>query len=209
MEFYKSCKSLSIYSFNEILKAGDLRFLIKEYDEYREEEFKLVGADLEEATELFKNIVYEYSELTINRSLLSNFGSQINITKEEFRYNLTEKILNFYTESNDLDILNILNNIGWSIDISNDINNQIKYIVASMRKLRTKISILKIKYEEKFKNKTKDDKEDVFIDKLESDAIALEIALKISYPIDTKKTSVSKWVNMWNVADRMNKSKNN
>jgi len=209
MEFYKSCKTLSIYAFNEILKGGDLRFLIKEYDEYSEEEIKLVGVYLDEATELFKNILYEYSEITTNRSLLSSFGSQINITKEEFRYNLTEKILNFYAESNDLDILNILNNLEWKIDISSDVNSQIKTIVASMRKLKTKINILKIKYEEKFKNKTKDSKEDVFIDKLESDAIALEIALKISYSIDTKKTSISKWVSMWNVADRMNKSKNN
>ena len=207
MEFYKSCRTLSIYSFNEIIKSNDFRFLIKDFDEYNSEEIKLVGVDLEEAIEIFKEIVYEYSELTFNRNLLLNYKSQINIVKEEFRYSVTEKILNFYAESGDLDVLNMLNNLEWKIDIEGDINLQVEDIVASMKKFRNKINILKLKYKDKFDGKSKDKKEEIFIDKLDSEAISLEIALKISYQIDTKKTSVSKWISMWNAADRISNPK--
>lgn len=204
MEFYKNCKTLPIYSFNEILKDNDLRFLIKDYDEYNEEEIKLGGVDLVEASEIFKSILYEYSELTLNRSLMLNYNSQINITKEEFRYSLTEKILNFYTETEDLNVLNMLNNLDWKLDLNLSIEDQVKNIVNNMRKLKTKISILKLKHEEKFKTKKVEDKKE-YVDKLESEAIALEIALKIAYPIDLKKTSVSKWINMWSVAEKRQK----
>jgi hypothetical protein len=209
MEFYKSCRTLSIYSFNEILRSNDLRFLIKDFDEYNDEEIKLVGVDAMQASEIFKEIIYEYSSLTFNRSILKNYMSQINIEKEEFRYNITEKILNFYAESEDLSILETLNNLDWKMDINGDINSQIKIIIASMRKFRTKINILKLKHDEKFKKKVIVDNEDSYVDVLESEAISLEIALKISHSIDTKNTSVSKWISMWSVANKMNKPKNN
>ena len=153
MEFYKTCRTLSIYAFNEILKANDLRFLIKGYDEYSEKEIKLFGDDLIEANEIFKDIVYEYSELTFNRSVLQNYVSQINIEKEEFRYSVTEKILNFYSESEDLNVLAMLNKLDWNLDIEADINKQIENIVASMKRFKTKINVLKLKYQDKFKSK--------------------------------------------------------
>lgn len=206
MEFYKTCRTLSIYAFNEILKANDLRFLIKGYDEYNEEEIKLVGVDLIEANEIFKDIVYEYSELTFNRDILQNYVSQINIEKEEFRYNVTEKILSFYSESEDLEVLKLLNKLDWNIDVEGDIEKQIENIISSMKRLKTKINVFKVKHEDKFKNKKrKEGAEDTFVDKLDYEAISLEIALKISHSINTKETSVAKWISMWNVAEAITK----
>jgi len=204
MEFHKTCKTLSIYSFSEILKTNDLRFLIKEYNEYDEKEIKLFGSELNEAKEIFKDIVYEYSELTVNKSVLQNYLSQINIEKEEFRYNITEKILNFYAESGSLEILETLNKLDWNINLEGDLNKQIETIVASMKRFNTKINVLKLKYKEKFENK-KNKNEDSIDTNLDYEAISLEIALKISYSINTKETSVAKWISMWNVAEKINK----
>lgn len=205
MEFYKSCRTLSIYSFNEILKTNDLRFLVKDFDEYSDDEFKLVGVDLVDASEIFKDIIYEYSELTFNKTILSNYTSQINIEKEEFRYDITEKILNLYSLVEDAILLEPLNNIGWKFDINGDIEEQIKGIIANMKRVRTRINVLKHNYKEKFKKKIVEDGKETYVDKLDSETIALEIALKISYSINTKTTSVSKWISMWDLAEKRQK----
>ena len=76
-------------------------------------------------------------------------------------------------------------------------------------KFKTKINILKLKHNEKFKKKINVNNENTYIDVLDSEAISLEIALKISHSIDTKNTSVSKWISMWNIASKMNKPKEN
>lgn len=209
MKFHKTCKTLPIYNFNEILKANDLRFLVKDYDEYEDEEFKLVGEETAEATAIFKSIIYEYSELTFNREILLNYNSQIKIVKEEFKYSITEKILNNYNEFENEIVLTVLPNIGWNFDIDGDIEMQLVSIIGSMKKLKTKISILKLKYEEKFKNKNKKQEDAELYDKLDEETISLELSLKLSYSIDTKKTSVSKWISMWNISNKLNKPKIN
>ena len=72
-----------------------------------------------------------------------------------------------------------------------------------MKKLKTRINVLKSKYENKYKpNNTKKNNSN-----LEMEAILLAINLKLAYSIDTKKTSVSKWLNMIKVSAMINKPK--
>lgn len=214
MEFHKTCRELSIYNFNEILKTNNLCFLLKEYDEYSEKQVVIIGSDLVMAKKIYKEIIYEYSELTFNKNVMLSYNFQINIEKEEFKYNLTEKILNNYSEFEDVNVLYLLNDLGWkfSDDYSYlSIEEQLKIIIASMRKLKTKIDLLKVKYNAKFNNKQNinvNEEEIVFIDKLDQEAISLELNLGLSYSIDTKKTSVSKWISMWNISNKRNEKLN-
>ena len=68
---------------------------------------------------------------------------------------------------------------------------------------------MKIKHEEKFeKELNKGDEKLERVDRLDAEALALELSLNIGYSINTKKTSVSKWITMWNISNKRN-SKNN
>jgi hypothetical protein len=209
MEFHKTCKTLPIYSFNEIIKNGDLKYLIKNFDEYTEEEdeFKFGVEDVIEARGIFKEIMYEYSALTGNRNLLLSYQAQIKIAEEEFRYMIAEKILSNFAEFEDVEVLMVLNGVNIPFYLELDIEAQVVSAIRYLKRLKTRISVMKINYDQKFKKNAKQKLSGEVIDNLDQEAIELELALKISYSIDTKKTSVSKWINMWNVANRINKPK--
>lgn len=206
MEFYKSCRTLSIYNFDKIIETNNFCFLIKGYDEYSNEIDRLCIGEEIIAKEIFKDILYEYSELTFNRDVLQNFNSQIYIEQDEFRLNAIKEVLRIYAINEDLEVLCILNNLGFNINIEGNIEEQIKSIITTVKRLNTKVNILKLKHSEKFNKKTNEDTEHKT--SLESQCVHLEISLKLSYQIDTKITSVSKWISMFDAADKMNKPKN-
>jgi hypothetical protein len=120
---------------------------------------------------------------------------------------IVEKILKNYEEFGEVEVLEILNGVGFKFDILGDIEKQIVGVLTGLKRLKTKIALFKINHDKKFNKKNRDIKED-FTDNLDEEAISLELALKISYSIDTKKTSVSKWINMWKVAEKINKPRN-
>ncbi len=209
MEFHKTCKTLPIYNFNEVVKKEDLRYLIKDFDEYLEEDekFKLGVEHVIEARGILKEIMYEYSALTGNKNLLLSYQAQIKIKEEEFRYMIAEKILANFAEFEDVEVLMVLNSINIPFHLELDIEAQVVSAIRYLKRLKTRISVMNINYDQKFKKNAKQKLSGEVIDNLDQEAIELEIALKISYSIDTKKTSVSKWINMWNVASRINKPK--
>lgn len=212
MEFYKTCKTLSIYSFNEILKDNDFRYLIKGFLEFEddddEEKFKLGVEETIEARGIFREILYEYSAITANRHIMLKYYAEIKIKEEEFRYFIIESILKNYEEFECEDVLEILNRIDIKFDIEGNIEQQILGVLIKAKRLRTKIALLKSKYNEKFNKNIKNRVKEEVIDKLEEEAIQLGIALKLSYEINTRQISVQKWVNMWSVAGKMNKPVN-
>lgn len=212
MEFYKTCKTLSIYSFNEILKDNDFRYLIKGFldfeDDDDEEKFKLGVEETIEARGIFREILYEYSAITANRHIMLKYYAEIKIKEEEFRYFIIESILKNYEEFECEDVLEILNRIDIKFDIEGNIEQQILGVLIKAKRLRTKIALLKSKYNEKFNKNIKNRVKEEVIDKLEEEAIQLGIALKLSYEINTRQISVQKWVNMWSVAGKMNKPVN-
>lgn len=207
MEFLKTCKVLPIYNFNEIVKRDDLRYLVKVFDEFENDEFKLLGDEVVEARAIFKEIMYEYSAITKNRKILQSYLSQIAIEEQQFIYDISIKILDSFVEYNNPEVLEIFNRLKINFNINGNIEEQVKRIINKLKRIKTNIALMLIRHKERFdKHESKTIKEEV-VDNLDEEAISLEIALKISYSIDTKKTSVSKWVNMWNVAGKINKPK--
>lgn len=212
MEFYKTCKTLSIYSFNELVKTNDFRYLAKGFIEFEDDDdvdkFKLGVEEVIEARGIFREILYEYSAITANRHIMLKYFAEIKIEEEEFRYMIINRVLNTYSDYENVEVLDLLNSLGISFDINGNIEQQILKVLSMAKRLKTKIALLKLKYNEKFNKNVKNRAVEDSTDKLEEEAIQLAIALKIGYQIDTRKTSVSKWVSMWSVANKMNKPVN-
>lgn len=202
MKFYNNCDTLPIYNFEKIFNENNLLFLLVDYDGF-DSEITLNTEEQIEAQKICKEIMYEYSFLTENTSIIENYIKQAQIEKEEFKYNVTNKTLELYLEVNNVEILLLLNSLGWDFDSEKDVNIELEKIVSGMKKLKTRINVLKNKYENKYKpDNTKKNNSN-----LEMEAILLAINLKLSYSIDTKKTSVSKWLNMIKVSAMINKPK--
>lgn len=207
MEFHKTCRTLSIFAFNEVIKTDDFRYLLKDFDDMYEDDFKLGLDDVVEARGIFKEILYEYAALTANRQLLMKYNSEFNIKKEEFRYNIAENVLKNFVDYGDKSVLALLNTLEIPFDIEGDIEAQLVKTTRFMRAFGTRIKIMKIKHDEKFNRNINKRIKDEVVDNLDEEATMLEVSLKLSYSIDTRKVSVKKWIDMWNVAARMNKPK--
>lgn len=209
MVFNKTCRTLSIYNFNEILLNKDLRFLIKGFDEYVQDDLILSESEEAEARDIYKSIIYEHAELTANNTIISKYKSEFLIESYEFKYKQALTILDLYSNYKDINLLLIFNRLGFKFSKEEDVNQQVEKIITSLKKLKTKISVLKIKHEEKFeKELNKGDEKLKRVDRLDAEALALELSLNLGYSINTKKTSVSKWITMWNISNKRN-SKNN
>jgi hypothetical protein len=147
MEFFKTCKVLPIYNFNQVLLSNDLRFLTKEYDEFEGDDFKLGVEDTIAARGIFKEIMYEYSALTANRNIIQNYMSRLKIEEAEFKYMIVEKILKNFEEFEEVEVLDILNGVGFKFDINGDIEAQIVKTITCLKRLKTQIAILKINHD--------------------------------------------------------------
>ena len=153
---------------------------------------------------------YKYSPPYIpNNTIISKYKSEFLIESYEFKYKQALTILDLYSNYKDINLLLIFNRLGFKFSEVEDVNQQVEKIITSLKKLKTKINVLKIKHEEKFeKELNKGDEKLERVDRLDAEALALELSLNLGYSINTKKTSVSKWITMWNISNKRN-SKNN
>ncbi len=209
MKFHKSVRTLSIYSFNELVKSNDLRFLLASFDQWQDEDLILSIEEIKEAKQISEDIFYQYAELTNNYKMLAEYKAKFIIVEAEYRYDVTLKVLEFYLLSRDVEILDSLNKLQWKFDKNENIDEQLQSISQSMRGLKTKLDLLKVKFKNKYGAK-EDKKEEAikFVDRLDKEAIELELGLKLNYSINTKLTTVSRWVNMCNMlTDRNSKLK--
>jgi len=205
MNFHKTCKTLPIYNFNEILLNKDLRFLIKDFDEYDNEDLVLSSKEICVLQDAYKKIIYEYSELTSNNSVISRYKSEFKISELIFIYENSIKLIEMYSEYKDINLLKLLNKLSFNFNEENGINTELNRITKSIRALKTKIDILKLKHKEKFeKENHKTDSDVKYVNRLEHEAIALELSLKLNYSLNLKTLSTSKWVMMWNISNKKN-----
>jgi len=192
MKIHKTCDSLSIFSFEEILKTKDYRHLFINYKKYRDielnEEQKI---DFEK---VFIGIFYEYSELTFNKKILKNYKMQIEIELLEYRYSTTVRILQLYAEYGNIEVLGLLPDLDWSLNIEKEIEPQIVVIQRKLKFVKNKIKIQKIKYSDLYK-----DTSEKAVRNINKEALVLELNLGLNRSINPKLTSVVEWVNLINL----------
>lgn len=191
IKYHKSCSTLPIYNFYKILDDGDLRFLIVGYSEFEADGVK-VTAEAESALNI---IIEEYSLLTANNEVNVSIGLQILVTEQEFERDTLVQILDIFKEFEDFDVLSLAYEFGFDIKFDEDLEPQIEKIIKRIKALNNKIRINKSKYATRFKKATEEIKRN-----LDKEALMLEMNLKLGREINTRTTSVLKWINMLQIS---------
>jgi len=189
MKIHTSCDTLSIYSFYKIFETRDYKYLLEDKDSIKE----LTIKQLEQCETAFKDIVNEYSALTANSEVIKNYKAQIRIKAMELRYDITVKTLQAYNDYGAREVLVLLSDVGWKFDITKPVNRQIDDILKKLKGLKNQINIAVLNYKERY-NKETTSKFD-----LEKEALKLSMNLKLTAFLDTKQTSVSRWVHLINI----------
>lgn len=187
IKYHKSCTTLPIYNFYKIMDDMDLRFLIIGYSEFDSEDVEIT-ADAEIVLNL---IIEEYAGLTENNEVNVNLGLQILVIEQEFERDTLVEILDIFKEFEDSDVLGLLSEFGFNINVEDDLDKQLSMVIKRIKGLNNKIRINKSKYATRFKKANEEIKRN-----LDKEALMLEMNLKLGREINTRTTSVSKWVSM-------------
>lgn len=188
LKFSTSCHDISIFSFDKITETGDLRYMIQDYIEG---EIELTTDEQVKAYGLFKDILSEYFFLTNDKKVEKNLRLEEKITSLEFKRDIALKIIELYNmsqEDDSYEILKTVLNLGFKLEENLSIEDQIKSVNFQIKLLNNKINLNKIALDG-YKKDSKDKKDDI-----ETAAINLEVALKLSYQIDIRKTSLHRWI---------------
>jgi hypothetical protein len=202
MKIYKSCNTLPIRRFFRVFSSNDYRNLIIGFDE-ENDSFELSDKRKGELEEIFKDIYYEYAELTNNHKLKAIFVKKFLIAKWEFIHTMIINSMYFYYKSKDIEFLKSINKLEepeYVIDFDKPIDPQAEVFVGKMKGLKNKIKIFKIKL-----NKTPLNKEEPKKVDLDKAAIYLERHLELKRPVDPDTTSVNRWIHLTNMSADKNK----
>jgi hypothetical protein len=194
---YRNCSELSIYNFDMAYKTNDYRYLVVGFDGYQDIK---TPKDIEQT---WKSIFDEWVKASDNSTIIFYYQLISEVAYLETRYIVAEALLlQIYQRDMDEETLDMYIGMlkNWKY-IYNKNNNKLDELTrlfaqhnASMNKIGLKRSELKEL------NKGNEDGES---NSLESQAVALEQILSRNN-IDTKTTSVLKWIEICKVADTIN-----
>lgn len=189
MQYHKSCDTLMMGPFTRMLDTGDVKILL--FDPLRD----VTKEETQQLHSAYKDIIYHYAEITNSVKTLANIKKRIMIAKLTFQYNTCVRALKLYVEHEIVEVLEVVIQY-YHINFKENLDNQIEKIVQKLAQLKTRIDILKIKYDEQFNKKQKVVKIDLY-----KQAAHIEIAAPLSYGLDPETTTVSKWVALMNRAN--------
>lgn len=193
MKLFKSCSTLPVKNFFQIIETDDLRYLTKKFD-IENSKLKLSNDDIAILSSIWEEIYFEYCEITSNHKLKSILKKQCLIQEWETIYYVVTECINIfdvYGTKESLDLINRLNDKKYQINLNKPLGIQLNKLDNKMKGLKNKIKIFKIK----LVNSVKEDKEEVK-NNLERDALYLERNLDLKRAIDISKTPIKTWVQM-------------
>jgi hypothetical protein len=189
---HKSCETLPIFSFDKILNTNDYRYLIKGYFGEDDNKYKNFNK-LDIGEKIFTNILNEFTLLTSDLNQINNIKKKILILELEYKYDTTTCVLNLYNLVDEVEVLWLLSDIGWSINKDFPYGPQIDKITKACIGLKNKINIHKSNYVNKYVKKETSQKKNVTLNK---QAIYLQSNLELGYFLDTKICTVETWQNL-------------
>jgi len=194
LKIYKSAREIPVYIFYKILQTKNLKFLIKKYNEEKKIDDKIDNY----LSQIFSSILNKYNSLSSDSKNIKSMKAKIRIELMEAEYNVVISALKFYKDTEDINFLFLLNEVGGVFRFNSDkkIDHQVNKALASLKGLKMKIKIAKIDYSKKYKLNLDDKKEIDYLSNLESTAINMERALDMKYPINTMKTSLLRWCSL-------------
>lgn len=148
-----------------------------------------------EFSEGFKMLFYEYCYKLNDTQLYDSFLLDIDINLILGKINSVTSVLDLYEKSENVGVLELLNDLDISFDKNKKIEPQVKKAIFKVKMLRNKYKLLVLKVKKGNKSKLN----------VSKTALKLEKSLELSYEIDTSKCQMEKWVTMLNLS----KTKNN
>ena len=206
LRYYKGCDRLSIYSFHQVLRTNNLRYLVIGADEYAED-FETMEIDEDIASKHWTAIYDEYCKLSEDNKSLMYFGLCSELLYLETRFKISSMLLGQLIkrridEDDEVIELYLKELDGWKykIDRDKDITDEINRMFVKLNQSKNKI---RLKADEVDSYKPEDDNEPMT---LMDQVIALELALGKN-KIEPKETSVDRWVGMIKNLKQTNESK--
>jgi hypothetical protein len=193
IQVHKSCETLPIYSYMKILETYDYRYLIKGYFGEDENQYKDLKDSIEYA-EIFEKIVKENILLTSSDKEIKNYKLQLQVLELEYKYDTTTSLLNLYNSTGSLEVLFVLEDLGWKINRDLPYGPQIEKITKDCIGLKNKIKIQKVNYTNKYKRKEEAGK--LKKSSLVKQALYLENNLELGYHLNVRECSVETWQNL-------------
>lgn len=187
MKIYKSCKTISLFRFYEILDSKDYKYLIDNWENVE------INEDLQkELDKIWGEIFKEYITLKDDNEIKASFKQLALISKMKTKLIVCSALLEAYvcqsTKKGRKDYSEELREWGYKIDPLKPLQNQVDRVISNLKSLKSSIEIKEVEYEKQFKKELTEEK--VTID----DQIAnVEEWLGKDY-IDSEKTTVSRWV---------------
>ena len=197
--YYRNCDELSVYNFHKILETNDYSYLIVGFDGYDKLEF-----DEKEADEIWGNIYEEYCKLTKNNKSLLYFAIFQELLYLKTRYQVARILLMQLSNNNNseefvLECIERLREWKYKIDKEKPLKDELERMIHQLKVSENKIHIKK----EELDNLNVEEGDKL---SLIEQNVKLELALGKN-KIDTKKTSVSEHVALFNEADLLNQAR--
>lgn len=197
--YYRNCDELSVYNFHKVLETNNYSYLIVGFDDYKEVKF-----DEKEADELWGNIYEEYCRLTKNNKSLLYFAIFQELLYLKTRYQVARILLMQLSNGNNkeefvLDCIERLKEWKYKIDKEKPLKDELVRMIHQLKVSENKIHI------------KQSELEDLKVDEGEKlslieQNVKLELALGKN-KINTKKTSVSEHVALFNEVHLLNEAR--
>jgi len=186
MKIYKSCKTLSIFRFYEILDTKDYKYLIEDYEntEITEEiQLQLDGI----WSELFK----EYIVLKDDKQIRTSFKKLSYISKLETKLSICSSLLSGLveqtTKEGQLKYIKELSAWGYPINLNKELQDEVNRIIRNFKTLKSTITIKRNEYNKEYKKELTQEKIDI-------DEQVVNVEQALNNQIDSNNTTVSKWI---------------
>ena len=197
INYYKTCKTLPLYNFYEILNTKDLLWLVKGYDDdFSKEEVDAIDGDF--LFSLWNDIHTEYGGLFKSGPDTKKYLKIAQITEMECEVSCIRDLMDFLKIRESTEIRAELDSWGYDGDDLEKTEQKVK-------QLEFKISIFRSKNKDLIDPEVKEEVEDKTYDMF-ADIVAVESAFQGSVKIDPFKDTVSRWVNYILLAEKRQKN---
>ena len=200
---YTSCSDMPIYNFMMYIHKSNLKYFIRDYiDLDKGQVSKFISKNEEKIESLVLKIEEEYKSLTFNKNELTKQKEFARMMFIETKHNIIISILKIYSETKKFYVLEVLGEFNIFFDEKKDIIPQLEKVknicIGLKNTLNIKTYNFKIKYninDDDFEENKKYNSDGIE-KSLDNQALVLESNLETGYRIDTKKTSIIRWVNL-------------
>jgi len=198
---YADCSELPIFNFFKIIDENDYKYLFKEnIDKVYIDDF--LNQKLHAH---FKKILAEYNGLTKNDKLIKEYQAKFHIDFLEFRYNITNKCISLYMQTNSFEVVLLLKELGWQINSAKDVISQVLVIKKRLLGIKNQIKIAKSNFVNKYGNKKSKTETSTDVEKM---CISLEVGIPLSYKINIYEDSIKRFIHYSSILERKNTKQN-